>query len=392
MFKNSISIIGGTGHVGLPLGLAFSRKKFKVHLIDLNHKHIEIVNKGIFPFMEKKGDKILKTALKKKKIYASSDISLIKSSKYIIICIGTPIKNNLKPELNYFLNFFKNLKKNLNKNQIIIIRSSVFPGTCNKVYKILYSKNKNIVYCPERIVQGKSLIELSKLPQIVSGFSEIAKNEASILFKNITKKIIFSSILEAELIKLFSNAYRYIHFSISNDFYKICHAFNINYENLRKKMIDGYERNTAIPRAGFTAGPCLLKDTMQLASFTKKKFDLGYAAMNINQNLPIFLIKELEKKTNLKKHTIGILGMSFKAEVDDARDSLSIHLISYLKRRKIKYLYHDPYYKSLENVNLKKLINKSTILVVSTPHEMYKKIKIPKKKILIDIWNIINYR
>ena len=389
MFKNNISIIGGTGHVGLPLGLAFSKRKFKVELIDINKKNIDRVNRGILPFIEKKGKKLLKQSLKKKNIIATNELSSLRSSKFIIICIGTPIKKNLKPEIKNFLKFFRKLKNYLSRDQIIIIRSSVFPGICNKVYEILKSKNSNISYCPERIVQGKSLIELPKLPQIVSAFNKKAENQSAILFKNITRKIIFSSILEAELIKLFSNAYRYINFSITNDFYKICKSFNINYENLRKKMIDGYERNTAIPKAGFSAGPCLLKDTMQLASFTKTKFDLGYAAMKINQKLPIFLIKELEKKVNLKKEIIGIMGLSFKADVDDIRDSLSIDLINYLKKRNLNFLYNDPYYKDPNNSDLKHLIKKSSIIIIATPHKVYKKVKIPRKKKIVDIWNII---
>lgn len=389
MFKNNISIIGGTGHVGLPLGLAFSKRKFKVELIDINKKNIDRVNRGILPFIEKKGKNLLKQSLKKKNIIATNDLSSIGSSKFIIICIGTPIKKNLKPEIKNFLKFFRKLKNYLSRDQIIIIRSSVFPGMCNKVYEILKSKNSNISYCPERIVQGKSLIELPKLPQIVSAFNKKAENQSAILFKNITKKIIFSSILEAELIKLFSNAYRYINFSITNNFYKICKSFNINYENLRKKMIDGYERNTAIPKAGFSAGPCLLKDTMQLASFTKTKFDLGYAAMEINQKLPIFLIKELEKKVNLKKEIIGIMGLSFKADVDDIRDSLSINLINYLKKRNLNFLYNDPYYKDPDNSDLKHLIKRSSIIIIATPHKVYKKVKIPRKKKIVDIWNII---
>ncbi len=389
MFKNNISIIGGTGHVGLPLGLAFSERKFKVELIDVNKQNIDKVNKGILPFIEENGKRLLKQSLKKKNIIATNNLASLSSSKFIIICIGTPIKKNLKPEVKNFLKFFKKLKNYISRDQIIIIRSSVFPGICNKVYEILRSKNSNISYCPERIVQGKSLIELPKLPQIVSAFNKKAENQSAILFKNITKKIIFSSILEAELIKLFSNAYRYINFSITNDFYKICKSFNINYENLRKKMIDGYERNTAIPKAGFSAGPCLLKDTMQLASFTKTKFDLGFAAMKINQQLPIFLIKELEKKINLKKEIIGIMGLSFKADIDDIRDSLSIELINYLKKRNLNFLYNDPYYQDSNNTDLKQLIRKSSIIIIATPHKVYKKVKIPRKKKIVDIWNII---
>ena len=154
-------------------------------------------------------------------------------------------------------------------------------------------------------------------------------------------------------------------------------------------IIDGYERNTAIPQAGFSAGPCLLKDTMQLASFSKTKFDLGYSAMKVNQNLPIFLVKDLEKKINLKNKTIGIMGLSFKADIDDIRDSLSIELINYLKKRKFNFVYNDPYYIDQNNTKIKELIEKSSVIIVATPHKIYKKIKIPKKKKVIDIWNII---
>ena len=185
-----------------------------------------------------------------------------------------------------FFKFFLKFKKNLSKNSIIIIRSSVYPGICDKVYDICKNKNNNISYCPERIVQGKSLVELPKLPQIVSGFTNKSIDESENLFSKISKKTIITTVIEAELIKLFSNSYRYIMFSISNQFFKICNDLNIDFEKLRLNMIDCYERNSGIAKPGFTAGPCLLKDTMQLSSFLKSRFHLGYSAMAINESIP----------------------------------------------------------------------------------------------------------
>ena len=306
MDKNNISIIGGSGHVGLPLGLAFAKKDMHVNLIDINKNYNNLINRGKLPFKEELGERYLINALKKKKIIASDDLIKCKSSKFIIICIGTPVNKKLEPERKKFINFFHKLKKYINKNQIIIIRSSVYPGICKKIFEILKYKNKNISYCPERIVQGKSLIELPKLPQIVSGYNKISLNESKILFKKISKKIIITSIEEAELIKLFSNAYRYIHFSISNQFYKICNDLNLDYNLIRKNMIDGYERNKNIPAQGFTSGPCLLKDTMQLASFCKNKFDLGYSAMRINEKLPISLLNRIKNLSKKKNWNLGI--------------------------------------------------------------------------------------
>ena len=155
-------------------------------------------------------------------------------------------------------------------------------------------------------------------------------------------------------------------------------------------MKDGYKRNAHIPMSGFTAGPCLLKDTMQLSSFYNKKFSLGHAAMNVNEDMPKFIYNDLKKNIDLKHKTIGLLGLTFKADCDDIRDSLAIKLLKFLKNKKIKILYSDEYYFMKGSITKKKLIEKSDIIIISTPHSSYKKIKIPKKKLLIDIWGHIN--
>jgi|TARA_Y100000310_G_scaffold194541_1_gene194527 UDP-N-acetyl-D-mannosaminuronic acid dehydrogenase len=387
--KNNICIIGGAGHVGAPLGLVLSSKGYNVVLIDKDKKNIKSLNNGIMPFLEEGSTKLLKKMIIKKKIYATQNLSEVKKSKYIIICVGTPINSQLNPNLKNFVNFFYSLKKYLNKNHIIIIRSSVYPGVSNKVFEIIKNRCRNLSYCPERIVQGKAIVELPKLSQIVSGKNTRAKLESGKLFKKISKKIIYTGIMEAELIKLFSNAYRYINFSISNQFYMICKNQNIDFHKIRKIMRDDYKRNANIPMAGFAAGPCLLKDTMQLSSFYNHKFSLGHTAMSINEGLPKFLIKKLNKEYNLRKKTIGILGLSFKSDTDDLRDSLSIKLLKQLKARKIKTLQSDEYYKDKHNIDKKLLVKKSDIIIVATPHKAYKNLKISKNKILVDIWGFI---
>ena len=178
-------------------------------------------------------------------------------------------------------------------------------------------------------------------------------------------------------------------FSISNQFFKICNDLNIDFDKLRKNMIDGYDRNSGIAKPGFTAGPCLLKDTMQLSSFLKNKFHLGYAAMSINESIPEYLVDNLNNKNKLKNKTVGVLGMAFKAETDDVRDSLSIKLINYLKKKKIKYIYSDPYYKDKFCIDEINLVKKSDVIIVTVPHNKYKKLKIPKNKKIVDIWNVI---
>ena len=381
-FKFHISIIGGAGHVGFPLGLIFASKNLKVSLIDKNRANLNLIEKGICPFKEELGLEYLKKY--KKNISTSLNVNDIKYSKFIVICIGTPVGKNLNPLKNGLFKIFRKIKKVIKSDQHIIVRSSIHVNAMKEIKDKF--KFKNLTYCPERIVQGKSLVELPKLPQLVSGFNRKSVEKSKNLFLKICKKVVVTSVQESELIKLFSNSFRFVHFAISNQFYMMCEELGLNYEKIRKIMKYGYDRNNFIPSAGFASGPCLSKDTMQLSSFFNHKFLLGKVAMDINHGLPGFIIKNLKKKINIKNKTIGILGLSFKAETDDIRDSLSIELIKILKKNKIKYLSNDPYYKFKANTPIKDLIKKSNIIILAIPHKTYMKIKIPKNKIFINIW------
>ena len=383
--KTDIAIVGGAGHIGLPLGILFANKGKNIVLYDKDKKNVDKINNLQMPFMEKGGSKLLKK--NKTRIFATTDKKYLKDVKIIIICIGTPVKNS-KPDLVFFFKMFNEVKKYLNPKNLLVIRSSIYPGTCLKIQKFLGKNFKNISYCPERVVQGQSIIELPKLPQIISGLSKKSINQSKKLFQKICKKTITTSILEAELIKLFSNAWRYINFSISNQFFTICDEFGINFKDLRKNMIEGYDRNKSLPKAGFAAGPCLYKDTAQLNAFLKNSFTLGTTATKINQGFPKFIFTKMSKKfkKNLKSKKIGILGAAFKSNIDDIRDSLSIELFNFLKKKGLKVNISDDYVKMKEMISAKKLVKQSDIIILGVPHSSYRKIKIPKKKYLIDSW------
>tara|TARA_B100000886_G_C20397308_1_gene480963 strand:- start:410 stop:1573 length:1164 start_codon:yes stop_codon:yes gene_type:complete len=383
--KFDIAIVGGAGHIGLPLGLLFADKRKNVILYDKDENNVMKINNLEMPFMEERGAKLLKKS--KNRLFATTDKRYLSNAKVVIICIGTPVKNS-KPDLILFFKMFKEVKKYLNPKNLLIIRSSIYPGTCLKIQSFLGKKFQNISYCPERVVQGKSIAELPKLPQIVSGVSKKSIYQSKKLFKSICRKIIVTSILEAELIKLFSNAWRYINFSISNEFYTICEKFGINFKDLRNNMIDGYDRNKSLPKAGFAAGPCLYKDTAQLNSFLKNSFSLGKVATKINQGFPNFIYLKMKKKFKNKLHSkkIGILGVAFKSDIDDTRDSLSIELYKLLKKKGLRVFISDEFVNIPDIIPEKKLIKKSDIIVLGVPHSSYRKIKIPKKKFLIDSW------
>ena len=308
----------------------------------------------------------------------------------MIIAIGTPVDEYMNSKTREFLEFIETLKEYLNPDQLIIVRSSVSPNTCQQIIRTLgEDEDWKLSYCPERIVQGYAIKELKKLPQIVAGFSDEAINEASDLFTKISTKIIVTSMAEAELIKLFANSWRYIQFAIANQFFMICEDQEVDYDKVRLAMVDGYERASQLPSAGFAAGPCLLKDTMQISSFYQGGFLLGHSAMMINEGLPNFLVNQMKAKYDLNKRRIGILGMAFKANVDDIRDSLSFKLLKILKFNGAEVICSDEYAQNSDFVSKEELISKCETVIIGVPHSSYANLKISSELEIIDIWNIL---
>ena len=388
-YKYDVCIVGGLGHIGLPLGIVFASKGMKVCLQDINAESAEIVSNGTLPFVEYEAEPLLKESLENGNLSISLDSHSISEAKNIIIAIGTPVDEYMNSKTRQFLEFISSLKKHLNPDQLIVIRSSIAPNACEQIRRTLgEDHNWKLSYCPERIVQGYAIQELKKLPQIVAGYSDDAVKEASELFKRISSSIIVTSIKEAELAKLFANSWRYIQFAIANQFFMICEDQDVNYDNVRHAMVEGYERAAQLPSAGFAAGPCLLKDTMQISSFYQGGFHLGHSAMMINEGLPNFIVNQLKSKYSLNNRKVGILGMAFKANVDDVRDSLSFRLSKILKFSGAEVICSDEFAENPEFVSKEEIIAKCETVIVAAPHSVYSEIQYPDHIDLIDIWKI----
>ena len=327
MTKYDLCVVGGCGHVGLPLSITFASKGLKVCIYDINQDILEAVLNGNMPFLEEGADKLLKATIRKT-LFATNDPKVILDARFIIITIGTPVDEHLNPKFTVMKNFFKSILPYLRDGQHIIIRSTVFPGTTEKIYEFLRNNGLKVKvsFCPERIAQGKAIQELSSLPQIISGFEDEAISEACNLFRILNQDIIVLTPIEAELAKLFTNTWRYIQFAIANQFYIIATGYGLDFYKIYDAMKYKYPRAKDFPPAGFTAGPCLFKDTMQLAAFNNNTFFLGHAAMLVNEGLPNFIVQRLKDRYSLRNKTVGILGMAFKADSDDKRESLSYKL------------------------------------------------------------------
>lgn len=393
--KNSVCIIGGAGHIGLPLGVAFANAGFDTTLLDINTDNLSKIKQGIFPFKEENGEAELKAALAGQRLKTTNNPSAVAESEFIVLVIGTRSDEYLNPNLGAVLRVISEHRPFWRDGQTLILRSTVYPGTSERVQGFFAKEKKNagVAYCPERIAEGRALTELRQIAQIVSAFDPATLQKARNLFAKITEKIVVvQKPIEAELAKLFSNAWRYVSFAVANQFYAIAAEAGLDYRAIHEAMTQDYPRNAALPKPGFAAGPCLLKDTMQLAAFNLNNFYLGHSAMLINEGLPAFLLKKLKEKHELNHRlddkTLGILGMAFKAESDDSRDSLSYKLRRLAQTEFAAVLCHDAYIQDASFATLPELLEKSDVIILATAHQAYKNIN-PRQypeKIFVDIW------
>lgn len=368
-------IVGGCGHVGLPLGLAFAQKGFQVTLIDTSAERIAMVRQGRMPFYEEDAEQLLQQSLAAGMIHVTDDLAKIREAAAIIVTIGTPVDEYLDPSVGEFDRSIQNILAHTRTGQLLVLRSTVFPGTTDRLARQLEQSGTvelDLAYCPERIVQGKSLQELARLPQLVGGTTNRAADRAAALFETICLKSILLKPIEAELAKLFCNAWRYINFAISNQFFVMARHFEADFQRIHQALRDDYPRMQSFARPGLAAGPCLLKDTMQLGAFNHGSFVLGQAAMMINEGLPYLIVQDVKRAYPLGEMTVGILGMAFKPNCDDARSSLSYKLRKVLLMECRKVLCTDPYVNDSELTPLAEVLDTADLLIVATPHDCYR--------------------
>jgi UDP-N-acetyl-D-mannosaminuronic acid dehydrogenase len=384
-------VIGGGGHVGLPLAIMLSSRGVNTAIYDISKSAVEGINSGDMPFWEPGAEKLLKESLQAKTLIATTDPSVTGETNSLIVVIGTPVDEHLNPDPQAISMALERCRPHLRSGQLLILRSTIYPGVTRQVERELeaWGLEIDVAFAPERIAEHNAVEELVNLPQIVSSRTQRGFDRASELFSRIAPGIVRLSPEEAELAKLFTNTWRYVKFAMANQFYMMSESKGLNYENIRSAIRQDYPRAADVPSAGFAAGPCLFKDTMQLAAFSDNNFHLGHSAMLVNEGMPSFIVSQLESKHDLSTMTVGILGMAFKAGSDDIRSSLSYKLKRVLKFRAKKVLTTDPMVPSSvdkELVPLEQVLLEADILILATPHREYKDLVTDKP--LIDMWGI----
>jgi UDP-N-acetyl-D-mannosaminuronic acid dehydrogenase len=384
-------VLGGGGHVGLPLSLAFAKAGLRVGIYDTSQATLDRIVAGDMPFMENGADELLAEILPTGRLSVSSDAEILGRTQTVVVVIGTPVDEFLGPSMTVFERAVEQIAPSLRDGALVILRSTVYPGTSEFVARRLAERGLTIdlAFCPERIAEGHALEELHTLPQIIGADTDAAAERAEALFGKLASSTIRTTTKEAELAKLFTNTWRYMKFAVANQFFMIADQAGVNYTNVLQAIRQDYPRAADLPGPGFAAGPCLFKDTMQLSAFTSDHFPLGQSAMQVNEGLPAYIVSALDRRDGgLVGKTVGILGMAFKGESDDSRASLSYKLRKLLIWAGARVVCTDPYVVDDRLTTLDCVLEESDILILGAPHRAYSALPIGGRDV-VDIWGAL---
>lgn len=394
--QQRMSIIG-IGRVGLPLALVFAEKNFFVYGVDVDKNKVLLVNSGKMPFIEEGADALLEK-WRGKNFIATTDLQFAtQNSETIILTLGTPVDEHLNPIFTQIEAVIRSIVPNLRPDQLIVLRSTVSPGTTEYIKRYIEANTKwkvgediFLAFCPERIAEGKSIEEIPEIPQIIGTLDKKSAEKAEELFLKLTQKIVHSDARSAELAKLYCNMYRYINFAIANEFMMIAQQHERDIYEILTLVNKEYKRG-GLRSPGFSAGPCLYKDGFFLVNKTPFA-ELITTAWKINESVPAYLIEEIKKQISLVNKKIVILGLAFKKNIDDNRNSLAYRAKKICLAEGAKVALHDPY---LEPCDLSNLLKGADVVIIAMDHDAYKELTLEKigeltnkETIVCDIWNM----
>ena len=389
-FTNDIVVIGGGGHVGLPLAIAFADRGARVVIYDISQQAVDVINNGELPFVEPGAEELLNKGLAAGRILASTDPAVVATAENLVVVVGTPVDEHLNPDPRAIPRALAQCAPFFRDGQLLVLRSTVYPGVTALVERMIKELGVDIdvAFCPERIAEHRAMIELFTLPQIVSSRTDQGLKRAESLFRLLTETLVPLEPEEAELAKLFTNSWRYIKFAAANQFYMMANDRGLDFERIRAALTLDYPRAADLPGAGFAAGPCLFKDTMQLAAFSDNLFALGHSAMLVNEGLPLYLVSRLQERFDLAEMTVGILGMAFKGGSDDIRSSLSYKLRRVLSFKAHEVLTTDPYVTvDRDLLPFAEVLERADLVIIAAPHPEYRDLATDKP--VADIWNLM---
>lgn len=393
--ERTVAVVG-VGRVGLPLALCFADAGYTVHAIDIDAERIETLRAGRMPFLEAGAEPLLARHLGTR-FLPGLDSSVVAECDAIIVTLGTPVDEHMNPAYVALERVVASFLPHLRAGQLLVLRSTIAPGTTLHMKRYLERRTSLTVgrdffltFCPERIAEGHAIEETREVPQIVGSLDEASGARAEELFAAICPRILRGEATAAELAKLFCNMYRYIDFAIANEFMVIAMQFGANiYEAVDLANRD-YKR-AGIKLPGLTAGPCLYKDGFFLVD--KVPFaDLISVAWKINETVPAVLIERVKRERDLIGARVVILGLAFKRNIDDSRNSLSYKFKKIFEAEGADTVLHDPL---LAPGDLKRVLGEADVIIVAMNHDEYRDLgrarfaeMVRSEAIVCDVWNL----
>ena len=402
-FKYNLAVIG-LGYVGLPLAIEAANNKLKVAGYDINESVVDSLNKSI-SHVEDISNKVLKDALSKD-LLITSDSNILGDSEYIVISVPTPL-TDYQPDLSYVEAATKSIAENLTKGQIIILESTTYPGTTLEIVKPILEKNSSLLagedfllgYSPERIDPGNKEWTFKNTPKIVSGINEKSLKKISEFYNSIIDEVVeVSGTREAEMVKLIENTYRQVNIAMVNELAILSNMLDIDIWEVvdaAKTKPFGFQSFRPGPGVG---GHCIPIDPKYLSFKTRQigqPVRFVELAQEINNSMPNYVISRISELMNkkeilLKNSRILILGVAYKKDIGDTRESPAIDIIESLLDKSVEVSFYDPYVDEL-------IVNKESIfkeqdlegisnydmVIIHTPHTSFNNIDFENIKSLI---------
>jgi UDP-N-acetyl-D-mannosaminuronic acid dehydrogenase len=374
----------GVGRVGLPLSLALIAKGIDVCGVDIDPRlRARINDERIMPFHEPGFDDVL--AGGKLRIHAC--LEAVAHANTYIITVGSPLDAYLEADIGPLMRVVERLGRKLNVGDLVIFRSTLAPGLSSRMRRVLEQisgmrsgSDFGFAYCPERLAEGAAKTELATLPQMIGADEPKSAQAAAALFAQLGLRILPSSLREAEVTKLFCNAGRYIEFAVSNALFVMAETLGCDPHRIFALANDGYPRPIAA-RPGLTAGTCLRKDFGLLVE-GRPHGELFIASWHLHESMPWFLLDSAARRLGgLSSKSVGVLGLTFKKDTDDLRDSLALKLCRLLLRENVaELMIHDPFVSNVEELadavvreadNPLDLFTSCDVVFIATNHSQY---------------------
>ena len=377
-----IGVIGGGGHVGLPLGIILADAGFSVTLIDKDEERLDMIESGELPFNEPGGELLLEDALSEGRIETTTKIEQTAACDVVFFIIGTPIDEHHNPQMDILLDVVKEVRACLGEDQLLVFRSTIYPGTTNLVCELIedagYSVGNDVYvsFAPERIAQHNAFEEIVGLPQLIGAPDEESYRRTANVFETFLEAdCLRLNPTEAELGKLFTNMWRYLTFAAANEFHLITESFATHHDVNVNKILDKTSYNYPrfdVPSPGANVGgPCLTKDGWFLVDNIPFN-ELVSTAYQINEGMPAQIIDRMENKCS-QPEKISILGMTFKRNSDDTRNSVSFKMEKQLKMKGYRSIVKvEPNADGFDDLQE---IEGSDWVILMTPHDEFGKFR-----------------